>query len=119
MTYDIDDITKRLDLIVEPCLERDDQGNFLEIEGKLRRTTWWPNRKQDYAEGMFRWLLHKEDEYGSTLTFLFDYCIHETFGIGKVKRKQGFLIDNKHFGNSLDDALIKYEEKLKKFQEGL
>jgi len=114
MGYDIAEITRRLDEIVEPFLSRDENGGFREEFGWMRRTredNHWPDI--DYDLGWFEWFLLGEipPQYLSTTSsslFLITKPLENALDIGK-----GFYINGKYVGIDLDTTLEWFEREVR------
>ncbi|MBT3406931.1 hypothetical protein HN419_07285 [Candidatus Woesearchaeota archaeon] len=114
MPYEVDDITRRLNEIVERYLTKNARGWFIESHPYARRESHvWPDKdieEDDPHEWTLTW--EKPPEYTSTKTLDIIYAPKEV-EYRNGKEEEGFHMRGRYLGNNLETALIEYETLLK------
>ncbi len=109
----IDEITRRLNEIVEPLLTRNDDGSFREDDGYLRRSKrFWPR----YSDDLVNWVVSYEfliSSYESTGTVYFSYASDEQ----NFLKRRGYFIAHKYVSEDLETALSEFRNKMQEVKK--
>ncbi len=103
----INQVTARLDEIIEPLLTRDASGGFKEEFGYPRRSSPWPGSFSGLAEWMIAYEM--PPDHTSTGQVLFSHCF---CSVPPLYPNRGFYVNLRFVGDNLEGALFEMKRVL-------